>query len=134
MKKQNTLLNKREVSFYIFVGLCGTAVSLSVIFLLLFLKVNYIVANFLGYFVGFILNYLLHSHLTFQTKKTIENSIKYAVVVTISYITNLMVVIFCARYLPVSLFFGQMAGVFVYVSMGYLLNKYWVFRKRSSFE
>ena len=123
------LLNRKELIIYICVGFTGTIISLIVIFILLHIHVNYILANFLGYFVGFVTNYLMHASFTFRVKKNSKNSVKYIISIIMNYLNNLFIVIISINYLGINSKTSQMFGVLSYVILGYILNKYWVFKK-----
>jgi putative flippase GtrA len=114
---------------YILVGLVNTAITITFILILTYIGCNIYIANMTGYVIGIAASFILNSKLTFQSKMSTEKLIKFLIVCLLSYFVNL----FAINYLLFSLSFNnaylaQLIGCIFYTTIGYLLNKYWIFK------
>lgn len=112
------------------VGLLNTAVGLAVIFLLMRIgQLDYIVANFLGYIVGFGISFALNRNWTFEHKGSLlDAGLQWALVVGVAYLLNLGVVIALHEFFGINSYVSQALGVAVYTAFAFVLGRFYVFR------
>lgn len=111
------------------VGLLNTASGLATIFALMFFAgANAIVANVVGYAVGFASGYILNRHWTFSSAgQTDGQLLRYVAVAFIAYMMNLGAVVGVALYLSFDPYLAQLAGVSVYAGVMFVGCRYFVF-------
>ena len=58
-----------EILRYILVGIVNTFIGFGLISLFTFWGINYVLGNFLGYFLGMVCSFFLHRHYTFRSQQ-----------------------------------------------------------------
>lgn len=109
---------------YICIGAVNTIVTMVSILLFRFADLGLFCANSLGYAVGVAISFILNSLFTFQVKVSFKRLVKFIIVCGVSYIVNVLVIMSMLNFNHGE-FFAQIAGMVVYVFLGYLLNKNW---------
>ena len=139
---------RAEVLRYILVGIANTFVGFGLISLFTVLGVNYVLGNVLGYSLGMVCGFFLHRRYTFRTKKRNAKAplqfLGFIAGSGICYGANLLVLIALVELarLPYwgaqvlgsakwGTWFAQAISAAVYVVLGFLINKFIVFAKRS---
>ena len=141
-----------EILRYILVGIANISLGFGLISLFTLWGLNYVLSNFLGYFLGMVCSFLLHRHYTFRSQ---QRSAKTLLLQFLSFIAgngicygaNLLTLIGLVELarLPAwstqalgsakwGTWFAQGLSVFVYVVLGFLVNKFIVFAKRAKQE
>lgn len=117
---------------YGIVGIINIIFGYSIIFGLMFIKVNPELSNFVGYFFGIMLSFLLNRSFTFQSKNSpLTEMPKFYLVTGIAYTVNLTILTFCYRLVLINPYLSQIIAGSFYVAIGYFLSKIWVFNCRN---
>jgi putative flippase GtrA len=118
-----------QIIRFLLVGLCNTAIGLFCIFMAMWLfKIDYRVANAIGYLVGGILGFLLNRSWTFQYEGSWwKSSARWLAVVVVSFGLNLCMVIVLHQGLHVDAYVAQLAGIAVYTTFSYLGGRFFAF-------
>lgn len=118
----------RQFAIYIAGGLLCAVVDIGVMQLLLRTGVHFTAATTAGFLAGLLVNYAFHSRVTFETAAGAANFVRFLCVVGLNY----MLTMACVS-LAVALAGMPLAGKIVSLPLvsvnGYLLSKFWIFRK-----
>ena len=121
-----------HISFrrYLVVGLLNTSITLSIIYSVKwFLDFGDVTSNLIGYIVGLIFSFFLNNKWTFRSNKYSHFIyIKFALIFILAYFSNLLVVIICIDFIGLDSYFSHALGVPAYTVVGYLGNRYYVFK------
>jgi putative flippase GtrA len=98
-----------------------------------FLKIGYILAVSVAYFVSTSFHYFANRYFTFsaQTGVHLQQLTRYMVLWTLNYIITIIVVGVSVEHFGLSAYLGVCASVVVTVFVGYFLSRYWVFKSKS---
>ncbi|CAN0617400.1 GtrA family protein [Burkholderia multivorans] len=121
---RQTISALRQPLAYALVGVANTAIGMTVIFVLMALGVPPVPSNAAGYALGLLTSFHLNSRITFRVATSRGNLVRFLVVAAVAYAGNLLVVIAVLR-LTASPHLAQIAGIPVYLAIGFLANKYW---------
>ena len=121
-----------HISFrrYLVVGLLNTSMTLLIIYSVKwFLDFGDVSSNLIGYIVGLIFSFFLNNKWTFRSNKYCHFIyIKFALIFILAYFSNLLVVIICIDFIGLDSYFSHALGVPAYTVVGYLGNRYYVFK------
>jgi putative flippase GtrA len=121
-----------HISFrrYLVVGLLNTSMTLLIIYSVKwFLDFGDVSSNLIGYIVGLIFSFFLNNKWTFRSNKYSHFIyIKFALIFILAYFSNLLVVIICIDLIGLDSYFSHALGVPAYTVVGYLGNRYYVFK------
>ncbi|HYD80936.1 MAG TPA: GtrA family protein [Paucimonas sp.] len=117
---------------YILVGVMNSAVGYSVIFGCMYLAgLSPEASNIVGYAVALVVSYLLNRHYTFNsTQKRRSEITRFLAVFAVAYGLNFLALLALVYRLGVHEGASQIIAGVVYVAFSYLMNKYYVFRRR----
>lgn len=116
------------------VGLSNTIVSYLVYAALLFIGVNYIVANIVSYFAGVINSFYWNNKYVFDNERSDLSSLisSFSKLLASSAFTGLIInnilLYFWVSVLGISSILGPMLNLFVTYPLNYILSKYWAFK------
>lgn len=117
-----------QMSRYLLVGVVNTTVGLSGIYLMLLLGASDLVANALGYLLGFVTGYALNGKWTFQAERLGAASLmRYWVVVASAYLANGAVLLGLRESVGIPSHLAQLAAVAVYSVLSFTGLKLLVF-------
>jgi len=121
----------RESARFTAVGMANTAVGLAVVFAVMYLlEAGPIVANAVGYAVGWGVSFLLHRSWTFGSALPIAAGLpKYLMVVLVSYLLNLGTVLWAASSPLVNPYVAQVLGMGVYTVAAFAGCRWFVFHQ-----
>ncbi|UZK03138.1 GtrA family protein [Venatoribacter cucullus] len=120
------MISKRFI-VYLAVGVVCAAVDIGLMKLFMFNGVNYLIAATVGFVAGLILNFFLHTWVTFNAQYSHSAFGRYLVVVFANYILTLIsIAVF--QYLVDMPVLGKLISLPVVAVNGFLLIKYWVHR------
>ena len=119
---------------FITVGILNTVLGYTIIFALMYLMgFNPEISNLIGYAVALIVSYFLNRKYTFKsTQKRNAEAAKFIVDFLIAYAINFLVLIILFRFFHMNAALSQMFAGICYVSVSYALNKFYVFKRKSS--
>ena len=106
---------------FLAVGVLNTGFGLVLIYLLMYLGLDYVVANALGYGGGFLLSFVLNRNWTFAHRGDWRASfLRWLVVAGVAYAGNLLTVILLHDGFGLDARLAQLGGVPVYTLLSYL--------------
>lgn len=117
----------RQFLVYIAVGVVSALVDIGTMYLLILQGINNLVSATLGFSLGLLLNFFLHTWITFGMKYSHVALFRYLVVVFINYLLTLMCVSifqFCFE-MPI---LGKLFSLPLVALNGFWLIKHWVHR------
>ena len=114
------------------VGLSNTAVTLGVYYLLIYLGVNYMISNIIGYFAGSINGYIWSKGWVFkEAKATVKSSVlKYYIVYGSSLILSTAVMYLWVNVLGISDKIAPILTLCITVPYNFIFQKIWAFREK----
>ena len=119
-------------SKYLLVGVVNTIFGFSIIFGLMWLEIPVItpkVANFVGYFCGFILSYFLNKHFTFESKNSHKRDFTlFAIVMLCAYLINIATLEIALSWLQINKYVAQIIAGIAYTISGYIFNRFFAFK------
>lgn len=128
------IMPKIESSFvthlikYSAVGVINTLVGYSLIFGLMFLRVDPFVANFVVYFPAIFLSYFLNRGFTFKCSKSHKQSFpRFIGVLLVAYVANLCTLTLLIRFINLDQYLSQVIAGIVYVLIGFTGSKFFAF-------
>jgi putative flippase GtrA len=83
----------------------------------------------IGFIVGLVVNYVLHSNITFKRKMEFVTFIKYLLVVAFNYILTLVLIQLLVSGLDLGLILSKIITLPVIAAVGYILSKAWIYQK-----
>lgn len=83
----------------------------------------------IGFIVGLVVNYVLHSIITFKRKMEFVTFIKYLLVVAFNYILTLVLIQLLVSGLDLGLILSKIITLPVIAAVGYILSKAWIYQK-----
>ena len=120
---------KRSRQFMTFsmVGIVSAIMDVGLLIALVQLGVHAYLALTVAFFFGLGLNLWLHARLTFQTRLSAKNTVRFLVVVGMNYGLTLSVV-FIFEQLGLSYVLGKIISLPVVAVHGFLWSRLWVFK------
>jgi len=118
-----------QVLRFAMVGLGNTCLGLTVIYgLMFFLYADPLIANAVGYLVGFCFSFMLNKSWTFGEIKSRPGTFwRFATSTIIAYAANLSVVAIGTKILMVDPYLMQAVGIILYTSITFFGSKLYVF-------
>lgn len=119
----------KQLIRYSIVGVCNTAITIIIIYILTYLNINPYLSNSLGFLAGIINSYILNSAFTFEQKKTIKNQFNFILSFIIAYQLNIITLYVLTTIYQISTITGQTISIIVYNIAFFVLMRFWVFKK-----
>jgi len=125
---------------YLFVGLLNTGAAFLVYAILVWLGLNFAIANFIALIFGILFSYQTIKRLVFSTKDK-YTPLRYIILWIVLFCIQLVIIATTIKVLGAdNLWFGFIMpehvggaiGMANSVILGYILQKYWVFQDRSN--
>ena len=128
-KKNFWNIVKQFIKFGI-VGVSNTLISLLIYYVLIYFKINYIVANTVGFIVSVLNAYYWNNRYVF--KKSDNGNLKPLIKTFASYgttfILSTILLVIMIDYLKISELIAPILNLIVTIPLNFLLNKFWAFR------
>ena len=116
---------------FLLVGVGNTFAGLMIIYAAKAAGIGDLIANAIGYGMGFVLSFCLNRQWTFRHRGSAFNALaRFVGVIALAYGANLAVVLAAIDVLGINSFVGQALGVPVYAAVGYLGSSWYVFPGR----
>lgn len=113
---------------YACAGGLNTVVGLSAIFLFMEFGFAPVLANIFGYLIGLTLGFFTARLFVFESSgKLSYETFRYLLSFSISFMCNLCVLILAMDIFNITKHIAQLCAIIVYITMMYLLNRYFVF-------
>ncbi len=116
----------RQFSTYILVGIVCAVIDVGLMQLLIFLGMHYMAATTIGFVTGLLINFLLHTQITFNTRYSHHALLCYLVVVGANYLLTLLVVELFHHWLEMAIL-GKLISLPLIAINGFLLGKNWIY-------
>lgn len=120
------LLDRRFI-IYISVGILSAIVDICIMQISQSIGFHFVLAASIGFLAGFIVNYILHLNVTFQSIGSIKILGRFISVVALNYALTVIFVLLSVKYLN-SAIEGKLFSLPLVALNGYFLSKFWVFR------
>ncbi|WP_050010615.1 GtrA family protein [Herbaspirillum sp. B65] len=120
------IISKSFLTFII-VGAITALIDIGLMQLLIWVGVYYLVAATLGFFVGLLANFSLHTRVTFGAEYSHSVLVRFVTVVFINYFTTLLIVHLFQITLNEPLL-GKLISLPVVAVNGFFLSKNWVYK------
>lgn len=117
----------RQFVIYLGVGITCALIDIGLMQLLAWFGVHYMVATTAGFAAGLVVNFLLHTHVTFSAGYSHGALMRYLVVVLANYVLTLASVTLFHTWLDMALL-GKILSLPLVAVNGYLLGKHWIYR------
>ncbi|MFH1156139.1 MAG: GtrA family protein [Pseudomonadota bacterium] len=120
-----------EMTRFGIVGLLNTAITLLVIYVLhVWLNAAYLLANAVGFLVGFMNSFVMNRRWTFNSKgNVLQESILFVIIFLISYLIQVATLVVFKDYLQFSTVVSQILGMVSYTLTNFMGNRMVTFRK-----
>jgi putative flippase GtrA len=123
----------RQVWRFSVAGLANTAFGLTIIFYLIYIGVDALLANLIGYCSGFTFGFIASRKWTFKSKKPIKATAPFfALSALISYLLNFMTVLILQHNTELGSYWVQIGGVAMYAIAMFLLCRILVFKTKDN--
>lgn len=117
----------RQFAIFIGVGITCAVIDIGLMQLLTMLGVHYMVAATVGFAAGLIVNFLLHTRVTFRAGYSHGMLVRFMTVVLINYLLTILTVSLFHAWLDMAVL-GKVASLPLVAVNGFLLSKHWVYR------
>jgi putative flippase GtrA len=96
----------------------------------MFIGINPEASNLFGYTLVIFISYFLNKKYTFGNQNNHSKELpRFLVSMGIAYILNLVTLMVCNRFFEINVYVSQILAGGIYTMSGYLLSKFWVFKK-----
>ena len=128
-KKAGVSVLIRQAIRFVLVGVVNTTIGILAIYSVLYLfKTTPVIANAIGFSIGFVVSFVLNRHWTFVDTTSIAKTLpRYLIMTMVSYTLNLLVVVIGIRNFGIGPYLIQLFGVSVYSVSMFLGFKWFVF-------
>jgi len=117
----------KELSTFAAIGVFCAVLDTGLMQLLIWLGTNYFISTTLSFFFGFIVNFYLHTRITFRSTYTHSTLVRFMLVVLINYIITLIIVHIFQIMMTMPLL-GKLISLPIVAINGFLLSKKWVYK------
>lgn len=118
----------RQFMTFIAGGLASAIIDVGIMQLMINTGINHIISTTTGFFIGFLFNYAFHANLTFKSVSSTPTVIRFVTVIGINYFITVLFVSLSDSILGNALT-GKIASLPFVAVNGFILSKYWVFKK-----
>lgn len=119
----------RRFVIYVSVGVLCAVIDVGLMHLLLHFDVHYIAATTAGFFTGFVVNFILHTRITFGASYSHGVLMRFSTVVALNYFLSVLIV-FVSQKLWLMPVLGKLVSLPLVAINGFLLSRYWVFKNK----
>tara|TARA_R110000851_G_scaffold333320_1_gene512106 strand:+ start:4490 stop:4858 length:369 start_codon:yes stop_codon:yes gene_type:complete len=116
-----------QFSIYILVGIVSALIDVGLMQLLISFGLHHLIAASCGFFVGLIVNFLLHSRITFKEDYSHSMLARYITVVLANYVLVLIVIQIFNSWLSMPIV-GKLFSLPLVALNGFFLSKYWIYK------
>ena len=121
------LVVSRQVVTFVGVGVACAVIDIGLMVLLIFAGLHHVTAATFGFVAGLILNFALHTKVTFSSQYSHKILVKFIAVVTVNYLLTIMLVGISFEWLG-SAVVGKVISLPMVAVNGFLLSKYWIYK------
>lgn len=126
----------RQIIKFGLVGIVNTVITLTIVFLLTHLfRIPYIIANVVGYVLGFINSYIMNRKWTFHSTGSVNSEApRFVMTFIIAYLIQLCVLIFLIRVVSLREETAQLISMVIFTVVNFLGNKLFTFNERCRYQ
>ena len=129
INKIKLLLNNTKIRFLI-VGCLNTIVGYSIYAILIYLNINYLIANTISTIIGIIHSYIWNRLFTFKSNNNIKKEIfKFIFVYSISYVLGLLNLYILVNILSTNKYIAGIINIFITTIISWFGHRYFSFRR-----
>ncbi|MBR6133648.1 MAG: GtrA family protein [Bacilli bacterium] len=129
INKIKLLLNNTKIRFLI-VGCLNTIVGYSIYAILIYLNINYLIANTISTIIGIIHSYIWNRLFTFKSNNNIKKEIlKFISVYFISYVLGLLNLYILVNILNTNKYIAGIINIFITTIISWFGHRYFSFRR-----
>lgn len=121
------MINYKKFLIFIIVGAITAMIDIGLMQLLIYFEIHYIAAATIGFFIGLLANFFLHTHVTFRAELSIKVVYRFATVVLINYLGTMFIIHIFQIILSQPLL-GKFISLPLVAMNGFLLSKNWVYK------
>ncbi len=121
-------LFNRQFILFIAGGLVSAIIDIGIMQIMIAAEFGYLKSATVGFFAGLIVNYSFHSTLTFKAISSFSIFVKFLSVVGINYLITVLFVTLSFSILGNAIT-GKLVSLPFITLIGFLLSKYWVFKR-----
>ena len=122
------LAHRRQFAVFVAGGLLSALVDIGLMQALISYGAHYASATTAGFAAGLLVNYAFHSRVTFSSPATAGNFARYLCVVGVNYLLTMGCVSLAVSLAGLPLL-GKIVSLPLVAVNGYLLSRFWIFRK-----
>lgn len=128
-KKADVLAVIGQTFRFVLVGIINTLIGIFSIYSILYLfKTTPVVANAIGFAIGFFVSFTLNRHWTFSDEAPITKSLpRYLIMTIVAYLLNLLVIVIGMRTFGIGPYLIQLFGIGVYSVSMFIGLRWFVF-------
>lgn len=133
MKKMRSNINLFQIIKYGFFGVITTIINLFLFYLLIKIRVHYLVSNAISYFIAVVLSYYLNNKYVFnynEKQSEIKKIVKFIIVRILSLGLDSVCLWICVTLLKYDAFLSKIFISTVIIIVTYALNKTLVFNEK----
>lgn len=124
---------KKDFVLYLLIGTVNSIVGYILIFTFMLFGIPAEISNFLGYMITLFISYGLNRQFSFKSENSHINDLpKFVISMAVSYIANLLTLVVLYRIFDINVYASQILAGGVYTMSGYMLSKFWVFRRNKN--
>lgn len=130
MKHSTFLANVYQFIKFGLVGGINTLVSLAIYYILVYFRINYMVATVTGYIGSSVIGYILNRTWVFkaQNTKVAKSAVKYYIVYGASLLINMGCMYLWINMLNLSQYLAPILTMCITVPFNYIFSKIWVYK------
>lgn len=123
-------LVKQFIKFGI-VGVSNTLLSLAIYYILVFINVNYLIANIIAFIISVLNAYYWNNKYVFKSNNnsTFKKLIKVYLSYGITFVLGTVLLYVMVDYMHISKYIAPIINLIITIPLNFLLNKLWAFKK-----
>lgn len=131
VKEINKKVSLKQFFKFSIVGVSNTIIGLAVYYCLIYLNINYVIANTMGFIISVLNAYYWNSKYVFgniENRYFMNPIIKVIISYGLTYLVNTGFLLLTIEFFNISKYVGPIIILFITTPINFLLNKYWAFK------
>lgn len=125
------MILSQQFLIYVAIGLTCAGIDIGLMRIFISQDINYLIAATFGFIAGLILNFSLHTWITFSARYSHRALLRYIVVVFFNYVLTLLFISLFQKLFGMPIL-GKIFSLPLVAVNGFLLIKYWVHKKKTN--
>lgn len=118
----------RKFFIYVLVGVMSAAIDIGLMKFLMLTGIHHLLATTFGFITGLIVNFLLHTLITFETSYSHTAFTRYLCAVAVNFFLTVFIVQFFHNWINMPIL-GKALSLPLVAANGFLLSNYWIYKK-----